>query len=207
MPTRQQSPGVCRTPKGVTIVTREPAPPARRRPTLGAQRLQHHILLTVIDLSVAALRSPHISGTVRSARCDWDVGLHGFVACSVWSITAQTAGDTWDYITRITTAGTYCASVTYCVLHGIQATGYTEPVFILWTVEQQTRSFWLSDTNITIRKERAKPRIRVHMFFTLEYTHYSVFETRLINIPVNTKHFYNIYTMLDQRRRRWADVV
>ena len=25
--------------------------------------------------------------------------------------------------------------------------------------------------------------------------------------PENTKHFYNICTMLDQRRRRWADVV
>ena len=25
--------------------------------------------------------------------------------------------------------------------------------------------------------------------------------------PVNTKHLYHIYTMLDQRRRRWADVV
>ena len=25
--------------------------------------------------------------------------------------------------------------------------------------------------------------------------------------PVNTKHFYSICTMLDQRRRRWADVV
>ena len=25
--------------------------------------------------------------------------------------------------------------------------------------------------------------------------------------PVNTKHFYNICTMLDQRRRRWDDVV
>ena len=25
--------------------------------------------------------------------------------------------------------------------------------------------------------------------------------------PVNTKHLYKIYTMLDQRRRRWADVV
>ena len=25
--------------------------------------------------------------------------------------------------------------------------------------------------------------------------------------PVSTKHLYNIYTMLDQRRRRWADVV
>ena len=24
--------------------------------------------------------------------------------------------------------------------------------------------------------------------------------------PVNTKHLYNICTMLDQRRRRWADV-
>ena len=25
--------------------------------------------------------------------------------------------------------------------------------------------------------------------------------------PVNTKHLYNICTMLNQRRRRWADVV
>ena len=27
------------------------------------------------------------------------------------------------------------------------------------------------------------------------------------HIPANTKQLYNIYTMLDQRRRRWADVV
>ena len=27
------------------------------------------------------------------------------------------------------------------------------------------------------------------------------------NKPVNTKHLYNICTMLDQRRRRWVDVV
>ena len=27
------------------------------------------------------------------------------------------------------------------------------------------------------------------------------------SIPINTKHLYNICTMLDQRRRRWADVV
>ena len=25
--------------------------------------------------------------------------------------------------------------------------------------------------------------------------------------PVSPKHLYNIYTKLDQRRRRWADVV
>ena len=25
--------------------------------------------------------------------------------------------------------------------------------------------------------------------------------------PANTKHLYNIHTMLDQRRRRWADLV
>ena len=28
-----------------------------------------------------------------------------------------------------------------------------------------------------------------------------------VDIPANTKHLYNIYTMLDQRRRRWDDVV
>ena len=27
------------------------------------------------------------------------------------------------------------------------------------------------------------------------------------SMPVKTKHLYNICTMLDQRRRRWADVV
>ena len=27
------------------------------------------------------------------------------------------------------------------------------------------------------------------------------------NNPANTKHLYNICTMLDQRQRRWADVV
>ena len=31
---------------------------------------------------------------------------------------------------------------------------------------------------------------------------------RFVNkVPANTKHLYNIYTMMDQRRRRWADVV
>ena len=28
-----------------------------------------------------------------------------------------------------------------------------------------------------------------------------------VHIPANIKHFYNICTMSDQRRRRWADVV
>ena len=28
-----------------------------------------------------------------------------------------------------------------------------------------------------------------------------------LTFPANTKHLYNICTMLDQRRRRWADVV
>ena len=26
-------------------------------------------------------------------------------------------------------------------------------------------------------------------------------------IPVNTKHLYNMFTMVDQRRRRWSDIV
>ena len=34
-----------------------------------------------------------------------------------------------------------------------------------------------------------------------------IFSYKPRNNPVNTKHLYNIYTMLDQRRRRWADVV
>ena len=35
--------------------------------------------------------------------------------------------------------------------------------------------------------------------------HRHLFECNVI--PANTKHLYNICTMLDQRRRRWADVV
>ena len=31
--------------------------------------------------------------------------------------------------------------------------------------------------------------------------------TRSLLYPANTKHLYNICKMLDQRRRRWADVV
>ena len=31
--------------------------------------------------------------------------------------------------------------------------------------------------------------------------------TFLANMPANTKHLYDICTMLDQRRKRWADVV
>ena len=33
------------------------------------------------------------------------------------------------------------------------------------------------------------------------------FQLRRLWLLANTKHLYNIYTMLDQRRRRWADVV
>ena len=32
-------------------------------------------------------------------------------------------------------------------------------------------------------------------------------EGRKHSLPANTKHLYDICTMLDQRRRRWADVV
>ena len=34
-----------------------------------------------------------------------------------------------------------------------------------------------------------------------------VHEGRFYINPANTKHLYNICTMLEQRRRRWADVV
>ena len=35
----------------------------------------------------------------------------------------------------------------------------------------------------------------------------SIIHTSSTPIPANTKHLYNICTMPDQRRRRWADVV
>ena len=34
-----------------------------------------------------------------------------------------------------------------------------------------------------------------------------ILESSELSTPVNTEHLYNIYTMLGQRRRRWADVV
>ena len=40
----------------------------------------------------------------------------------------------------------------------------------------------------------------------LTYTMYTEVYNVLQSLA-NTKHLYNIYTMLDQRRRRWADVV
>ena len=33
------------------------------------------------------------------------------------------------------------------------------------------------------------------------------FQQTRVFVSVNTKHLYNICTMLDQRRRRWADVL
>ena len=42
------------------------------------------------------------------------------------------------------------------------------------------------------------------------YELWTLFPSILIHkgiFPVNTKHFYNIYAMLAQRQRRWADVV
>ena len=38
-------------------------------------------------------------------------------------------------------------------------------------------------------------------------TDYCVAHKQITYFPSNTKHLYNIYTMLDQRQRRWADVV
>ena len=44
--------------------------------------------------------------------------------------------------------------------------------------------------------------------FILESQHLLLFaQSRHNAYPANTKHLYNICTMLDQRRRRWADVV
>ena len=33
------------------------------------------------------------------------------------------------------------------------------------------------------------------------------YQSWTVTCPVNTKHLYDIFTMLDQHRRRWADVV
>ena len=44
--------------------------------------------------------------------------------------------------------------------------------------------------------------------FNIQYNLYLLPEIdNFCYYPANTKHLYNICTMLDQRRRRWADVV
>ena len=43
------------------------------------------------------------------------------------------------------------------------------------------------------------------LYATLEYL--VIPYTAKHDYPAKTKHFYSICTMLDQRRRRWADVV
>ena len=50
---------------------------------------------------------------------------------------------------------------------------------------------------------RVTPQTRIVAIFrnpTQRYGH-------RLNNPVNTKHWYNICTMLDQRRRRWSNIV
>ena len=49
-----------------------------------------------------------------------------------------------------------------------------------------TRDMWAMDSPVKVRNQPAKYQSTT---------------------PVNKKHLYNIYAMLDQRRRRWADVV
>ena len=44
-------------------------------------------------------------------------------------------------------------------------------------------------------------QISVSIFYAL------IKEKDFTVIPANRKHLYNIYTMLEQRRRRWAGVV
>ena len=51
----------------------------------------------------------------------------------------------------------------------------------------------------------------LHALLAMTYTEINAPSFRYIytfsHRPANTKHLYNIHTMLDQRRRRWADVV
>ena len=46
-----------------------------------------------------------------------------------------------------------------------------------------------------------------HLSISLNVTSIQVQSSNDHHIPANTKRMYNIYTMLDQRRKRWADVV
>ena len=50
-------------------------------------------------------------------------------------------------------------------------------------------------------------RIGVTRYFSIVFRLFSVEGFWGGNVPVNTKHLYNICTTLGQRRRRWADVV
>ena len=64
---------------------------------------------------------------------------------------------------------------------------------------QQTRH-WLNAGPMLAPHLRRWPRIKPALVQRLVFA-------GLSSIPVNTKHFYNICTMLDQRRRRWKNVI
>ena len=50
--------------------------------------------------------------------------------------------------------------------------------------------------------------IKWYTFTTQTYVYFPLIENgNSVTNLANTKHLYNIYTILDQRRRRWADVV
>ena len=62
------------------------------------------------------------------------------------------------------------------------------------TMRQRQRAWYLAIM------DTARSRTRQFRCLTLLYYKYKA-------NPMNTKHLYNIYTMLRQRRSRWADVV
>ena len=80
---------------------------------------------------------------------------------------------------------------------------------------QQTTTIYLC--NIHIYKVTRCRKWR-HLIHDIHYVHselytayhnpdYKSMHALCTKYPVNTEHFYNICTMLDQRRRRWADVI
>ena len=46
-----------------------------------------------------------------------------------------------------------------------------------------------------------------HVLLSCTQNEEAVYTLNSRHIPANTKHLYDIYTMFDQRRRRWSDVV
>ena len=66
---------------------------------------------------------------------------------------------------------------------------------------------WQATALTTITRASVLPDLITRVFRNTVFTEDTTGDNHTVRVPVNTKLLYYIYTMLDQRRRRLADVV
>ena len=70
----------------------------------------------------------------------------------------------------------------------------------------------LTSVDVRLRRLKSIPALEVlilicYVFRVFVHSEFFITSILLYGFPVNTKHLYTIYTMLDQRLRRWPDFV